>query len=143
MLPLEIAKTLTSSDVRIECFNDILQCKYSADDLLTLYRDANSWDGSFDWADTFDIEDACDMFADRMELARAIVYGDVTNIVEEVRLNGYGNLETVSAYELEQDASKNTEELAEWIIDNHEYCSLSLWAKEHELLTAWDGEQHA
>lgn len=38
------------------------------------------------------------------DLARAIIYGDVEGIGDDVRFNGYGNLESVSSYTLEDEA---------------------------------------
>lgn len=58
------------------------------------------------------------MVKDKFELARAIIYGNVTNVNEPVRFNGYGNLESVSEYELIKECENNIDEIADWIMDN-------------------------
>lgn len=69
----------------------------------------------FDFCDYYeDIEEVCD-FMSGYELARAIIYGDVTNVVDPVRFNAYGNLENVTEYELEQEALDYIEDLLDFM----------------------------
>lgn len=71
----------------------------------------------FDDFETYDFEDAVEtLFADHWEVARAIVYGDVRNVVDRVRLNGYGNLVSVSRAELAEDAVHYVDELAAYAV---------------------------
>ena len=93
------------------------------DDLRQVYYEAQAWDGSFDFLDTYDIEDIADMLSG-YELARAIIYGDVTNICEPVRFNGYGNLENVSEWEIDSEAQDNIPELAYWLVDNIQHVTM-------------------
>lgn len=84
-------------------------------ELLQACREANSYNGGFEFCDCYeDIEEVCD-FMNGYELARAIIYGDVTNVVDPVRFNAYGNLETVNEYELEQEALDYIEDLLDFI----------------------------
>jgi len=86
-------------------------------ELLAVFQCANSYDGCFDWCDAFDIEEVVEMM-DKYEIARSIIYGNVTNICEPVRFNGCGNLENVSVYQLYDEAHDNVSELAYWLLDD-------------------------
>ena len=78
--------------------------------LLEMARELNAWDGSQDWAYTFDIEDADEYLGSMKpsEIIRAMFFGDVENGVSysdaQVRFNAYANLEIVSSYTLENEA---------------------------------------
>lgn len=99
------------------------------EDLLSLFREANSWDGSFDFCDTYDIDDVAGMLEPRV-LAAAIIYGDVTNNVDDVRFNVYGNLETVTSWELYGECRDNIDELADWLEDNADNIDLDCYGIE-------------
>ena len=87
--------------------------------LLQLYRDCNSWDGSFDFCNIWDIEELADcMNSNAYELARSIIYGKVTNVMDPVRYNAYGNLESVSEYDLYNDCDYYKEDLIDWLVEN-------------------------
>ena len=87
--------------------------------LLEMARELNQWDGSCDWADTFDIEDADDyLFSMKpSEIIRAMFFGDTEEGVgftdAQVRFNGAGNLEIVSSYTLENEAWDYRDEILE------------------------------
>ena len=104
-------------------------------ELLQACREANSHNGQFDFCDYYeDIEEVCD-FMSGYELARAIIYGDVTNVIEPVRFNAYGNLENVTEYDLEQEALDYIDELLDFIEEYPEEISNS------ELLEILEGEE--
>lgn len=114
---------------------------YLNDDLLRLFRDANSWDGYFDFADAFDIEDLCSMVDDKYELVRSVIYGDVTNVNDMVRYNAYGNLESVSEWDLEKECQDSICDMAGWLMDNYYHVD-SLYEEDKELFEAWDDIDH-
>lgn len=89
----------------------------SGNELLEIIRQIPGIDGSFDNFDTFDFEDVANML-DSYEFGRAIVYGDVRNVTDPVRFNAYGNLVTVTEWELEKDAEDTTPELAWWLVNS-------------------------
>lgn len=104
-------------------------------ELLQACRDANGYNGQFDFCDYYeDIEEVCD-FMSGYELARAIIYGDVTNVIEPVRFNAYGNLENVTEYDLEQEALDYIDELLDFIEEYPEEISNS------ELVEILEGEE--
>lgn len=91
------------------------QLKHLSDEnLLSLFREANSWDGSFDFCDTYDIDDLVSMMKPT-DLVAAIIYGDVTNNVDDVRFNAYGNLETITSCELYDECRYYLDDLVDWI----------------------------
>lgn len=110
---------------------------YEKDDLLFLYREASCYDGSFEFANTFDIDDLTCIFSSITNLVYAIICGNVTNVIDEVRFDRYGNLESVTDLELYDDCEDYVEELAEWLIDNYNHID-GLYTEDEELLDAWD-----
>ena len=87
--------------------------------LLQLYRDCNAWDGSFDFCNVWDIEELAGcMSSNAYELARSIIYGSVTNVMDPVRYNAYGNLETVNEYDLYNDCDCYKDDLIDWLAEN-------------------------
>lgn len=114
---------------------------YLNDDLLRLFRDANNWDGYFDFVDAFDIEDLCSMVDDKYELVRSVIYGDVTNVSDMVRYNAYGNLESVSEWDLEKECQDSICDMAGWLMDNYYHVD-SLYEEDKELFEAWDDIDH-
>lgn len=104
-------------------------------ELLRACIEANGYNGQFDFCNYYeDIEEVCD-FMSGYELARAIIYGDVTNVIDPVRFNGYGNLESVTEYELEQEALDYIDELLDFIEEYPEEISNS------ELVEILEGEE--
>ena len=88
-------------------------------DLAAMVYDINRYDGSFEFVDAYELEELASMM-DAYELARAIIYGNVTNVCEYVRFNGYGNLENVSEYDIVDDCRTDIEYIAEWIERNYD-----------------------
>ena len=110
---------------------------YEKNDLLYIYREANSYDGSFEFADTFDVDDLTYIFDNTSNLVHAIIYGNVTNVVDEVRFDECGNLENVTERELYAECEDYVEELAEWLMDNHSNVIDGLYTEDEELFNMW------
>ena len=89
----------------------------NAEERLNICRSINSYNGSMDFCDTRDLEEIAS-FTDAYELARSIIYGNVTNIEDEVRYNGYGNLESVDSYDLEKESADYITEIIDFIDTN-------------------------
>ena len=109
---------------------------YLNEDLLDIYREAMSYDGSFDFCDAFDLEDLISMTDNKYELVRSIIYGDVKSIDGMVRYNAYGNLESVTEYDLQWECEDYIDDLAEWLMDNYDNTN-SLYEDDKELFEAW------
>ena len=97
----------------------------SDDNLLGIYRTAMQWDGSFDFVDIADIYDAVEGMKTE-DIVNVIVYGDVKNVFDPVRFDGYGNLETVSKWDVIDECRDKSQlsELADWLLDNHIHADL-------------------
>lgn len=88
----------------------------SDENLLDLFIDVNANGGCFEFVYTYDLEELCS-FTDTYDVARAIIYGDVNNVIDNVRYDAYGNLESVNEYELYDECRDNIKEIAEWLCD--------------------------
>ena len=82
-------------------------------------RELNQWDGSCDWANTSDIEDADDYLIGMKpsEILRALVFGDTENGISlddaQMRFDDYGNIEIISSHTLENEARDYRDEILE------------------------------
>ena len=87
----------------------------SDDDLMSLVTDIDCYDGRFEFLRLYDLEElAMDIYDNTWSLIQRIFYGDVENIYEPVRYNGYGNLENCT---YEQAAKEAREYYLDNIID--------------------------
>lgn len=109
---------------------------YKEIDLLDIYREANSYDGSFEFADTFDVSDLNCIFSNVNDLVHAIIHGKVTNIIDEIRFDEHGNLESVTEETLYADCEDYVEELAEWLMNNYSQVD-GLYAEDEVLFNKW------
>lgn len=89
----------------------------NAEERLSICRNINSYDGSMDFCDSQDLEDIASWMS-AYDLARAIIYGNVTNIEDEVRFNGYGNIESIDSYDLEKESENYISEIIDFIESN-------------------------
>ena len=94
---------------------------------LDICRSIDSYDGSMDFCNTWDLEELCNNSSDAYEIARSIIYGNVNNVNDDVKYNAYGNLESVSEYDLESESESYIDEIIDfidsngtWYIDNTE-----------------------
>lgn len=71
--------------------------------LVDITRSLNAWHGGWDFVDTYDLEDLCSMYENGYEVVRAVIWGDVENVYDNVRFDGYGNLESVTEYDVIDD----------------------------------------
>lgn len=104
-----------------------------------IVQELNSWNGCLDHLQVFENdEEFFEMFftEDKMALVRAISFGEYNYNDEYVRFNGYGNLETLNEYQLEEELKESIEEIIDNLIENqHE---LSLDSEVEELIEKWD-----
>ena len=90
-------------------------------ELLSIFREFNSYDGAFDFVDCYENDEYFFelFFANKpMEAVRAVHFGDYRYNDEYVRFDAYGNLKSFDGYELEHDAQDHIEELTSYIIDS-------------------------
>src|SRR5437764_10625095 len=79
-----------------------------------IVSELNSWNGCLDHLEAYENDEYFfDTFFDGRpaEAVRASFYGDYRYMDEYVRFNGYGNLESLSGYDVEQELKDNIEEI--------------------------------
>lgn len=97
--------------------------------LEDLMRAVDDYNGLFDGLRVYE-NDECTLrmfFGDELEdLARAICYGDYNYNDNFLRLDGYGNIETLNEYELEREVLEYKDDIINAFIDLVESGDLNL-----------------
>lgn len=85
-----------------------------------LIRECNSWNGSLDFLDYWENSEWFfeECFHTKEEVARAICYGNYNYMDDLVKFNAYGNLESCSEYEFEEEIKDYIDEISETIVEN-------------------------
>jgi len=87
--------------------------------LVEVTRSLNSYGGGYDFVDSYDLEDLCGMFKNTYEVVRAVICGNVDNVMDNVRCNGYGNLESCTEQDVIDDCLANVRYIAEAFLNNN------------------------
>lgn len=105
------------------------------EELEEMLRDCIGYDGSFEDLDYWENDEEffdC-MFNDKIELVRALSYGNYNYMDSYVTINAYGNIESCDEYEYQQNVEGQKEEIIEHYLelysDNNVYPSESLKQK--------------
>lgn len=95
----------------------------STDELLSLYREINSYDGSLDQFDIFEMDEFDEVLDGYKpsEIVNSIRYGDFDSTDEYFRFNGYGNLESLSHFDIEEELDSYLGEIADCVEDGNYY----------------------
>ena len=82
-------------------------------DLLGMVQEVNSYNGDLDYLEFYDMDSFNDIMngLDPDELARRIFHGDFNPNHEYFEFNGYGNLESLSEYDVEKELLDYEEEI--------------------------------
>lgn len=109
------------------------------EELKDVVREANSWNGALDHLDYQpNDEDFFNAYfeGNAMGAVRAAVYGDYNYTNDYVRFDGYGNLKSVSEYDLEEELKDNMDEIMDALESNLPHLTLSdeLTALIHEAM---------
>ena len=88
------------------------------DELDCIVREINGWDSSLDWLEAYENdEEFFDMFfANTMEAVRSVCYGNYNYSDDLVRFDGYGNLESFSRWEYEDELKDNIDDIIERLL---------------------------
>lgn len=89
----------------------------SDDDLLRLFRAYNNYYGDYEFCETWDLEELC-FNCDTYDIARRIIFGNVNNIVDDVRFDENGNLESVNDYDVYDEMYDYLGDLCNDLLDN-------------------------
>lgn len=80
-------------------------------------------------------------FSDKMEVARAVSYGDYNYADEYVRLNGYGNLQSREEYEYMEDLNDNADEMLDNAYDLYQANKIELPERVTEIIDDYEEEK--
>ena len=89
------------------------------DVLIDMVQELNSWNGCLDWLEFWENDGYffdC-VFENKLDVARAIYYGDYNYNDDYVRINGYGNLESFSEYDMIEEIKAYIEDIVENLIE--------------------------
>ena len=112
-----------------------LKNEITFEELQEMLYDCIGYDGSFEDLDYRENDEDFfeTYFGTKDEVARAICYGDYNYTDDFVRFNAYGNLESASKYQVEEEIENYREEIIEHYLelyaDNNVYPSDTLKAK--------------
>lgn len=111
------------------------------EELETVVREINAWDGSLDHLDYHENEEEFfnTFFEGKViEAVRAVYYGNYNYNDDFVKFNVYGNLESISKYGYEKELKEEIDYIVEELIDQKENLQLS---DELEEIFEEDGEE--
>jgi hypothetical protein len=97
-------------------------------ELRSVVSELISWNGSLEHLDVMENdEEFFDIHFDGrpMEAVRAAHYGNYDYNDDYVRFNGYGNLESLSEYDLEKEMEDSIDDIVDLLIENQHNLSLS------------------
>lgn len=112
------------------------------DELKNIVGEINSWDGSLDYLEYYENdEEFFNMYFEGkpMEVARATYYGNYNFMDEYVHFNGYGNLDSCSEYEYEEELKSYIDEIIDRLIEEKD--NLYLDSEIEELLENIESEE--
>lgn len=99
------------------------------EELRNVVSEINGWNGNLDWLEFKENdEEFFELFysgINGLEIARAIYYGDYNYNDDYVRINGYGNLESYTEYEMIEEMKDSIDEIVENLIEHHDNLYLS------------------
>ena len=94
----------------------------TTDELLEMTQSVNSYNGALDYLYYYENDEDFfeTMFQTKDEVARAVCYGDYNYTDDYVKFNAYGNLESVSEWELEEKLNEYKEEIIDEYLSAYE-----------------------
>ena len=125
-----------------------LKNEVTFDELKEMLYDCIGYDGSFEDLDYRENDEDFfeTYFRTKDEVARAICYGDYNYTDDFVRFNAYGNLESASKYQVEEEIENYREEIIEHYLelyaDNNGYPSESLKQKLYDFYEEENEEEN-
>ena len=93
------------------------------DELLSLCREINSYDGNLDQFDIFEMDEFDEMLDGKTptEIVNSIRFGGFASTDEYFRFNGYGNIESLSYADIEEELDSYLGEIADCIENGNYY----------------------
>lgn len=101
----------------------------TSEDLNELVNECNSWNGSFEYIRVYDFDEEffnTFYYNEPERAASAVFFGNIQSWNDDyVRFDGYGNLESLSHWDYEQELESYKEEIVERALDL--YQSNRIW----------------
>lgn len=103
--------------------------KIDVEDLKEMAQEVNSWNGSFEHLEFYENDEYFfeDCFASKHDAVRAAIYGDYNYTDDYVRFDGYGHIESLSEYEIDEAHEDEAEEIIETYAELVEDGSIRPW----------------
>ena len=109
---------MTLKDKIIEVLEEL-----STDELLSLCKEIYSYDGSLDQFNIYNMDEFDEMLSGKTptEIVNSIRYGGFASTDEYFRFNGYGNIESLSYADIEEELDSYLGEIADCIENGNYY----------------------
>lgn len=93
------------------------------EEVKELVGDINAWDGSFDYLAVYENDDEFfDLFFQSpMEAVRACHYGEYNYCDDYVKINAYGNADSCSEWEYEEELKENIDDVIDYLENSEEF----------------------
>lgn len=100
--------------------------------IKNLIQEINNWNGSLDYLEYFENDESFfkDYFSDVFEAVRATQYGEYSFSDEYVHFNAYGNLDSCSEWELEEEITNNLSEIFDIMLEELDNIDISCLSDE-------------
>ena len=89
------------------------------DVLIDMVQELNSWNGCLDWLEFWENDEYffdC-VFENKLDVARAICYGDYNYNDDYVKINSLGNVVSYSEYDMIEEIKDSIDEIVENLIE--------------------------
>lgn len=102
------------------------------EDIKQLVQEINCWNGALDYLEYYENDEDffSTYFTDAFEAVRATQYGEYSFSDEYVHFNAYGNLDSCSEWELDEEIKSNLQEIFETMLDELDNIDISCLSDE-------------
>ena len=97
------------------------------DVLIDMVQELNGWNGCLDWLEFWENDGYffdC-VFENKLDVARAICYGDYNYNDDYVKINSLGNVVSYSEYDMIEEIKDSIDEIIENLIEYKDYICIS------------------
>lgn len=89
----------------------------SDEDLLNLFKAYDKYSGNYEFCNTWDLEELCFCY-NAYDVAKMIINGNVNNVIDDVRFDNNGNLESIDNYDLYDEMYDYLGDLCDDLLSN-------------------------
>lgn len=94
--------------------------------LFDVVNELNSWNNCLDYLEFWENDEEFfnSYFDSPMEAVRATYYGDYNFNDDYIRFNGYGNIESFSEYEKDEEIKGNIDDIVDNLVEYYEHITI-------------------